>query len=172
MYKVLKPFNAGDTRFMRERYVDDAVVDSWANKRLLINNKYIVNDSGEHCYVVGKPFFGNGEYRAAGDFIDMRRQPWRNERALLKAGNLRYATAAEVQGFSPPRNSDLAASPGLDNREYLVKRYVADGYSGTKIAKEIGCPAYKVYKALNKFDIPTRAVGMNFKEKEIKNGDN
>ena len=156
MYKVLKPFNAGGTQLMRERYVDDAVVDSWVNKRLLISKKYIVNEGDKHCYIVKKAFFGDGENRVAGDFVDLRWQHWRNERALLKAGNLRYATAEEVQEFSPPRNSDPSAHPGLDNRAYLAKRYVADEYSGPEIAKEIGCTVPKVYKALHKFHIPMR----------------
>lgn len=164
MYKVLKPFNAGGKQFMREQYVDDAVVDSWANKRLFINKKYIVSEGDQHCYIVKKAFFGDGENRAAGDFIDLRWRHWRNERALLKAGNLRYATAEEVQEFSPPRNSDLPAQPGLDNRAYLAKRYVADEYSAPKIAKEIGCKPDRVYKALRKFNIPRRASGANFRK--------
>ena len=157
MYKVLKPFNAGGVQFMREQYVDDAVVDLWANRRLFINKKFIVSEGDQHCYIVKKAFFGDGENRAAGDFIDLRWRPWRNERVLLKAGNLRHATAEEVQEFSPPRNSDLPAQPGLDNRAYLAKRYVADEYSGPKIAKEIGCAVPKVYRALHKFHIPMRS---------------
>jgi hypothetical protein len=163
MYRILKPFNADGIYFKREQYVDDEFVDSWKNKDQLIDKKFIVNEGDRHCYIVNKAFFGDGKSRSSGDFIDLRNKRWRNERALLKGGYIRYATAEEVQGFSPPRNLSSSVVPEnvLEDREYLERRYAET--SGLAIAKEIGCHPAKVYKALRKFSIETRPGGFQKK---------
>jgi len=123
---------------------------------------------------VNKAFFGDGKSRSSGDFIDLRNKRWRNERALLKGGYIRYATAEEVQGFSPPRNLSSSVVPEnvLEDREYLERRYAET--SGLAIAKEIGCHPAKVYKALRKFSIETRPGGfqknkMNYEKWDLAN---
>ena len=163
MYRVLKPFGAAGMNLMREQYVDDDMVNSWHNKAVLIDKKFIVSEGDRHCYIVKKAFFGDGEHRTSGDFVDLRDKHWRNERALLKAGNLRYATAEEVQGFSPPRNLAPSVVPedALNNREYLERRYAES--NGIAIAKEIGCANRKVYAALHKFGIKTKPGGFQKK---------